>query len=77
MNNSESLPMLTEDRNILIFWEEAKPNGQNVGQFNSVLMVRIEVPGDNKSKPEYMVQETYPEAFPHAIYGKLRKNDLI
>tara|TARA_R110000868_G_scaffold221313_4_gene472873 strand:- start:147 stop:788 length:642 start_codon:yes stop_codon:yes gene_type:complete len=77
MNNTESLPMLTEDRNILIFWEEAKPNGLNVGQFNSVLMVRIEVPGDNKSKPEYMVQETYPEAFPHAIYGKLRKNDII
>jgi len=77
MNPTESLPMLTEDRNILIFWEDAKPNGLHVGQFNSVLMMRVEVPGDNKSKPEYMVEEIYPEAFPHPIHGKVRKNDLI
>lgn len=75
--NTESLPMLTEDRNILIFWEDAKPNGLHVGQFNSVLMMRIEVPGDNKSKAEYMVQETYPAEFPHPMFGKVRKNDLI
>lgn len=75
--NDESQPMLTEDRNVLIFWEEAKPNGLQVGQFNSVLMLRVEVPGDNKSKPEYWVEETYPEAYPHPIHGKARRNEMI
>lgn len=77
MNKDESPPILTDDRNVLIFWEDIQPNGQHVGQFDTVLMVRVEVPGDNKSAPVYMVETTYPADHPHPIFGKVRKNDLI
>lgn len=75
--NDESQPVLTDEKSILVFWEEAKPNGLHIGQYNRVLMCRVTVPGDNKSAVEYMVDEEYPEAHPHPIFGKLRKNDIV
>lgn len=76
MNTGESQPILTDDRNILVFWEDAKPNEHNMGQFNRVLMCRVSVPGDNKSSVDYWLDEEYPEAHPHPIFGKIRKNDI-
>ena len=75
--NDESPPVLTHERNVLVFWEDVKPNGLHQGQYNRVLMVRVSAPGDNKSSAEYWVDEEYPEAHPHPSFGKLRKNDLI
>lgn len=74
---SESQPILTTDRNILVFWEDAKPNGLVIGQFNRILMVRVSVPGDNKSSAEYVVEEEFPADHPHPIHGKVKKNDPI
>lgn len=72
----ESPPILTKERNLLVFFEDVKPNGINAGQFNKVLMVRVSVPGD-PSSVEYWVEEEYPEAFPHPKFGAARKNDPI
>lgn len=73
----ESPPLFTQEKNTLVFWEEAKQNGMHPGQYNRVLMVRVSVAGDNKSDAEYWVEEEYPEAYPHPIFGKLRKNDQM
>jgi len=78
--HNESLPILHQngsDRNVLEFWEDTKPNGLNAGQFNSVLMVRVSVPGDNKSSAEYWVEEQYPKEFPHPIFKGSRRNEEI
>lgn len=75
--NNESHPVLTADRNILTFWEDSEPNGLIIGQFNRILMVRVAVPGDNKSFAEYKVDVEYPKDHPHPIHGPLKKNDEI
>lgn len=75
--NDESPPILVSDANgkaVIVFWEDAKANGMHPGQFNRVLMVRISVPGDNKSSSEQWVEEEYPKEYPHPIFGALRKN---
>lgn len=75
--NDESPPILVSDANgkaVIVFWEDAKANGLHPGQFNRVLMVRISVPGDNKSSSEQWVEEEYPKEYPHPIFGALRKN---
>lgn len=72
----ESPPILTKERNLLVFFEDVKPNGAHAGQFNKLLMVRVSVPGD-PSNVEYWVEEEYPEAFPHPQFGALRKNEQI
>lgn len=74
--NDESPPMLTKERNLLVFYEEAKQNGFAPGQFNKVLMMRVTVPGDQSSM-EYWVDEEYPEAHKHPTFGALRKNDPV
>lgn len=74
--NEESQPILTDEKTVLVFWEEAKPNGLVIGQYNRVLMCRVTVPGDNKSAVEYMVEEEFPEAHPHPVFGKVRKNEI-
>lgn len=71
-------PMLSEDKNILVFFEQQRENGlatQKAGRpiFNNVLMLRISSPGD-KSSAEYEVDVEYPESFPHPIHGALKKN---
>lgn len=78
----ESLPILTHDRNILVFWEEPKQCGhasRTTGKvmFENTLMMRVSVPGDAKNNVEYWVQVSYPEGYPHPVYGKMRKNDAI
>lgn len=72
----ESQPILTKERNFLVFWEDVKPNGTQDGLFNTVLMMRVSVPGD-QSNVEYWVDETYPEGHPHPIFGKSRQNELV
>lgn len=72
--NNESQPVLTTERNILIFWEDSEPNGLKDGQYNRVLMVRVSVPGDNRSSAEYRVETEYPKDFPHPVHGPLKKN---
>ena len=79
--NNESLPIVTHERNLLTFWEEAKPSGlasDKSGRihFDKVLFVRISTPGD-KSEVTYEVKRDYPEEFPHPIHGKLKKNPLV
>lgn len=79
--NNESQPILTHERNLLTFWEEAKPNGlggDKAGRvlFDKVLFVRISTPGD-KSEVTYEVKRDYPEEYPHPIHGKARKNPLV
>lgn len=75
--NNESLPMLTAERNVLVFWEDVKPNGLHPGQFNRMLMMRVSVPGDNKSSAEYWVEEEFPKDHPHPIFGMARKNETV
>lgn len=78
--NNESPPVLHQngpDRNVLVFWEDTKPNGLNPGQFNSLLMVRVSVPGDNKSSAEYWVEEKFPKEYPHPIHKAERRNEEI
>ncbi len=79
--NNESLPIATRERNLIVFWREAMPNGMASQKsarsiFDDVLFLRIIVPGDTSS-PEYEVERTYPEEFPHPIYGKVKKNDIV
>lgn len=81
MSNNESLPILTHEKNLLTFWEDVIPNGlagTKAGRvvFDKVLMMRVSSPGD-KSAPEYEVDRSYPEEFPHPIHGKLKKNELV
>lgn len=76
----ESPPILVSDANgkaVLVFWEDARPNGLNPGQFNRLLMVRISVPGDNKSSSEQIVEEEYPKEYPHPIFKAIRRNEEI
>jgi len=73
--NDESPPIYTAEKNTLVFWEEAKKNGLRPGQYNSVLMVRVSTPGDNKSSSDYWVEETYPKDFPHPMFGAMRRNE--
>jgi hypothetical protein len=78
--NDESPPMLVSDANgkcVIQFWEDAKANGLHPGQFNRLLMVRISVPGDNKSSSEQWVEEEYPKDYPHPIFKAYRKNEEI
>ena len=75
--NDESPPVLTAERNVLVFWEDVKANGLHPGQFNSVLMMRVSVPGDNKSSAEYWVEERFPKEFPHPIFKAERRNEEI
>lgn len=78
--HDESPPILVSDANgkaVIVFWEDAKPYGLHPGQFNRVLMVRISVPGDNKSSSEQWVEEEFPKDYPHPIFGASRKNDAI
>lgn len=81
MTVNESQPILTHERNLLTFWEEAVPNGlgtQNKGRvlFDKVLFVRINTPGD-KSDVQYECQREYPEECAHPIFGKVKKNPLV
>lgn len=78
--NNESQPVLTHERNLLTFWEEAKPNGlaeQKLGRvlFDKALMLRINTPGD-KSEVIYEARREYPEECPHPIHGKVKKNPI-
>lgn len=78
--NNESQPILTHERNLLTFWEEAKPSGlaeQKLNRilFDKVLFVRINTPGD-KSEVTYEVRREYSEECPHPIHGKVKKNPI-
>lgn len=80
MQNDESQPRLTAERNLLVFWEESRQSGhatEKAGRimFDTVLMMRVTVPGDAKNTMEYWVQFTYPEGYPHPMFGKTRKNE--
>lgn len=75
--HDESPPIFTQEKNTLVFWEEAKQNGLAPGQYNRVLMVRVSVAGDNKSDATYWVEEEYPDAHPNPVHGKMRKNQPI
>lgn len=79
--NNESQPILTHERNLLTFWEEAMPNGlagERAGRvlFDKVLFVRISTPGD-KSEVTYEVKRDYPEEFAHPIHNKVKKNPIV
>lgn len=78
--NDESPPILVSDatgKSVLVFWEDVKPNGIHPGQFNRILMVRISVPGDNKSSSEQWVEEEYPKEYPHPMFGAIRINKEV
>jgi hypothetical protein len=75
-----SPPILVNDEGgkaVLEFWEDSKANGMHPGQFNRVLMVKISVPGDNKSSSDQVVEEEYPKEFPHPVFGAVRKNEAV
>jgi hypothetical protein len=79
--NNESQPVLTHERNLITFWEEARPNGlagDKAGRvfFDKVLFLRISTPGD-KSEVTYEVRRDYPEEYHHPIHGKMKKNALV
>lgn len=79
--NSKAQPILTAEKNLLTFWDEALPNGlagAKAGRvvFDHVLMVDVSSPGD-KSEVTYEVKRIYPENFPHPIHGEVRKNETI
>tara|TARA_R110000868_G_scaffold176159_1_gene413589 strand:+ start:198 stop:851 length:654 start_codon:yes stop_codon:yes gene_type:complete len=76
--NGESLPIRTQDGTIIVFWDDVKQYGPaSAPQFASVLMMRVSVPGDNKSNSEKEVQITYAEGHPHSLHGKVWRNDLV
>lgn len=77
---AESIPILTHEKNLLFFYEEAAANeGATVkagrAMFDKVLRVRITVPGD-KSEMIYEVEREYPEGFAHPIHGKIKKGEV-
>lgn len=79
--SNESQPILTQDKNILTFWEDVVPNGlagSAAGRvvFDKVLMMRVNVPGD-KSEITHEVERSYPEEFPHPIFKALKKNEVV
>lgn len=79
--NSKAQPILTAEKNLLTFWDEALPNGlagAKAGRvvFDHVLMVDVSSPGD-KSEVTYEVKRTYPENYPHPIHGEVRKNETV
>lgn len=81
MTVNESQPILTHERNLLTFWEEAVPNGLGAQKlnrvvFDKVLFVRVSTPGD-KSDVTYECMRDYPEECPHPIFGKVKKNPLV
>jgi hypothetical protein len=80
MSSNESQPILTQDKNILTFWEDVVPNGlagSEAGRviFDKVLWMRVTVPGD-KSEITHEVERSYPEEYPHPIFKKLKKNEV-
>lgn len=63
--SSESLPILTHDRNFLHFWEEAAENAAASAKagravFDSILYMKIRAPGD-KSEMVYAMEKTLPD----------------
>lgn len=74
----ESIPILTHERNMIFLREdviEAVRKGQVC--FDRAIIVRIAVPGDNKSDVEYRAKVYYQEENPHPINGKVWKNEDI
>lgn len=65
MQNNESLPILTHERNFLRFWKEAVENPRATASagrtmFDEVLFVKITSPGD-KSEMVYKLETTYSD----------------
>lgn len=58
------------------FWEDAKPYTSKKGQqcFASILMMKVVVPGDNKSEIIHEVESVYQADQPHPIFGEKREN---
>lgn len=81
MSTNKSIPILTAEKNILTFWDEALPNGlagSKAGRvvFDHVLMVDVSSPGD-KSEVTYEIERTYPSEYPHPIHGTFKKNEAV
>jgi hypothetical protein len=78
---SQQRPVVSSEKNLITFWEEAVQNGlasAKTGkvEFDKVLFLKISVPGD-KSEAEYEVERHYPEGYPHPSFGKVKKNEVI
>lgn len=75
--NKESMPILTKEKNLLHFWEDAvEHNIQGRMLFDKVLFMRITTPGD-RSEVIYEIDREYPEGYPNPVYGKIKKNEEI
>lgn len=73
----EVRPILTKERNLITFWEEAvERNVQGRVEFDKVLFVKIMTPGD-KSEVVYEVERQYADGFPNPVYGKVRRNEIV
>lgn len=74
--SKEPIPILTKDRQLLFFYEEAAEH-QIQGQmmFDRVLFVKIVSPG-NKDPMIHEVERVYPEGFVSPVFGKVKKNPI-
>jgi hypothetical protein len=73
----EMRPILTKERNLIKFWEEAiEHEVKGVKTFDKVLYLKIMVPGD-KSEVVYEVEREYPEGAPNPVFGKVKRNELM
>lgn len=75
---AEPIPILTHERNMLFIREEpvqATRAGRVV--YDTVIMIKVAVPGDSKSSMEYKAKVLYSEDAPHPLHGKTWRNDII
>lgn len=73
----EQIPILTKDKLLLFFNEEAVEHQvQGMMLFDKVLFMKIFVPG-TKDEMIHEVEREYPEGYPSPIYGKVKKNMLV
>lgn len=72
----ESIPILTHERNMIFLREDViEATRKSQICFDRALVVRIAVPGDNKSDVEYRAKVYYQEENPHPLNGKVWKNE--
>jgi hypothetical protein len=77
MQVKESRPILTKERNLITFWQEAVEHKTPKGvDYDTVLFIRIITPGDT-GEMVYEVERHYPPGKPNQIYGEVKRNERM
>lgn len=75
MQSKESMPILTKERNLVTFWEEAVEHiVKGKVTYDKVLYARVITPGD-KGDVVHEIEREYPEDAPNPIYGSMKRNE--